>query len=479
LEARVTAVAMPGSETVVGYAVRSRPARPAPPPAGVLVVVDRSRSVGLPGLSAERDLVRKLMEALPPTTRFDVLFFDRGTKRLFPMSRPATREAIEAFETEMVPDRLHNGTDLVAALQDAGALLRREAAGFGPRALLALVTDGALPDRQDGAALDRALGKTPGLELDVAAFAMRPPDDDPATAAARHALQAFAGARGGVAREVRTNEIDESVRAALADIGRGGDVQLVRLASDGHERVLAEALSPGASAAGVFTLPSPRPRAIQVDGTVRGHRVAATTQRSAVAGTWLRPWSSAATAGTPAAKARLKETPAMVMLLEPIVRPAPAVEPLVRGSMDRMVMRNVLSLAYMPRARACYLDRTGATRELRDLTGRVRLAIDVVRGEVERVIVESSSLNHSEIERCLREGAFAIDVPRAVRSDAPVTAILNLVFRPRTPEKKTGPDLGTVGDQIDLIIEEAQRREDAANPPHADLPPPPNTYPTR
>jgi hypothetical protein len=105
------------------------------------------------------------------------------------------------------------------------------------------------------------------------------------------------------------------------------------------------------------------------------------------------------------------------------------------------------------------------------------LTIDVVRDEVERVGIESSSLNHADIERCLREGAFAIDVPRAVRSDAPVTAILNLVFRPRTPEKKSGPDLGAVGDQIDLIIEEAQRRDDAVSPPQADLPP--SVYPTR
>ena len=80
--------------------------------------------------------------------------------------------------------------------------------------------------------------------------------------------------------------------------------------------------------------------------------------------------------------------------------------------MDRMVMRNVLSLAYMPRARACYLDRTGATAASRDLTGRVRLAIDVVRGEVERAAVESSTLNRADVERCLREGAFAIEVPR-------------------------------------------------------------------
>jgi len=107
---------------------------------------------------------------------------------------------------------------------------------------------------------------------------------------------------------------------------------------------------------------------------------------------------------------------------------APA-EPIVKGSLDRMVVRNMLSLAYMPRARACYLGRSGASPESRDLTGRVRLAIDVVRGEVERASVASSTLNQPDIDRCLRDGAYAIEVPRAVRADAPVTAILNLVFR--------------------------------------------------
>ena len=48
---------------------------------------------------------------------------------------------------------------------------------------------------------------------------------------------------------------------------------------------------------------------------------------------------------------------------------------------------------------------------------------------------------------------------RVVRNDAPVTAVLNLVFRPQTPEQKRGTDLGAVGDQIDLIIEEAKRSQ--------------------
>src|SRR6185369_16115671 len=170
LDTRVTMAALSPTETALAYSVRSRPARAAGTPTSVLAVIDRSRSVGLPGLSAEHDLARRVLEALPPSTRFDALFFDRGAKRLFPMSRPATREAIGALEDEMVPARMQNGTDLAAALRDAGALLRREQSTFAPRTLLVVLTDGALPANQDGMALDRALGALPEMEVSVAAF---------------------------------------------------------------------------------------------------------------------------------------------------------------------------------------------------------------------------------------------------------------------------------------------------------------------
>ena len=49
-----------------------------------------------------------------------------------------------------------------------------------------------------------------------------------------------------------------------------------------------------------------------------------------------------------------------------------------------------------------------------------------------------------------------------MRNDAPVTAILNLNFRPQTPEKKRD-DLGAVGDQIDLLIEEATRQDEQSD----------------
>ena len=138
------------------------------------------------------------------------------------------------------------------------------------------------------------------------------------------------------------------------------------------------------------------------------------------------------------------------------MRAAP-VEDVVKGSLDRTVVRNTLALAYLPRARACYLNRSGATPAERDLTGRVRLAIDLTRGEVGDVTVQASTLSHAGIERCLREGAFAIEVPRTLRSDSPSTAILNLVFRPRTPEKHESADEAALGEQIDLVIEELHR----------------------
>ena len=79
LEARVALTPLGPQQSALAFLARRRPGPSSGPPGSVLFLVDRSRSVGLPGLSAERDLVRALIEALPPSTRFDALFFDRGT----------------------------------------------------------------------------------------------------------------------------------------------------------------------------------------------------------------------------------------------------------------------------------------------------------------------------------------------------------------------------------------------------------------
>jgi von Willebrand factor type A domain len=421
----------------------------------VLFVVDRSRSVGLPGLSAERDLVMAMLEALPPATRFNALFFDRRTAPLFPMLRPATREAMEAFENQMVPDQLRNGTDLPAALQATGALLQRDAAGFGPATLVVLVTDGAFADDVDAAALDRALSVPAGLDVTVAALGVRVPDDEPIVARPLDALRGLAAARGGVARALRSSEIHDAVPMLLADLQRGGDVGGLKLVADGNLRKLGATLPPGEALAGIVPIRGPLPRQARFEAVAHGQHLSIPTAPERIDADWLRPWFAPASPGP-----RLLTASSVVALVEPVAHPAPPADEQPKGSMDRMVVRNVLSLAYMPRARACYLNRTGATPAQRDLTGKVRLAIDLVRGEVDGARVVSSTLDNPIIESCLRDSAFAVEVPRAARSDAPVTAVLNMVFRPRTPaEKKPDVDLGPVGDEIDMVIDEMRRRD--------------------
>jgi hypothetical protein len=441
------------TQTLAAVSVEAQGGKPVDPPPSLLFLVDRSRSVGLAGLGAENDLAGRLLEALPPSTRFDALFFDRQVRRLFPMTRPATREALSALEGEMVPDRMRNGTDLVSALREAGALLRREASAFAPRTWLVLVTDGALPDA-DGATLDAALGATPGIALQLAVFVVRPADEDPAPAASTRALRRLAATRGGVVRELPANEVSEALPAALAALARGGDVAEVRLVANGAEHALAPRLAPGEGRHALLSLASLGPA--EVIGTAGGARLRQPLRPRAVAPAWL----SALVAEAKGDGTRLLSTSSLVALVEVPPRAAPAPDA-VRGRLDREVVRNTLALAYMPRARACYLNRTAATPAERDLTGRVRLAIDFTRGEVGSAVVQSSTLNHPAIESCLRDGAFELEVPRTLRSDSPTMAILNLVFRPRTPEKRESAEEAALGAQIDLVIEELRRTEPA------------------
>ena len=65
-------------------------------------------------------------------------------------------------------------------------------------------------------------------------------------------------------------------------------------------------------------------------------------------------------------------------------------------------------------------------------------------------MVRRSTLGRPDIEACLREAAFTVDVPRALHNDAPVVANLNLVFRPRTEANVPTPRASD--DAIDRIL---------------------------
>lgn len=448
-------------ESAIAFSVRARASGPPAAPGSVLFVIDRSRSVGMAGLAAEHDVAAHLLDLLAPTTRFDVLFFDRRLTRLFPMARTATRDATGSIESEMVPDRLANGTDLEGALRAAGEILRREASSFAPRALLAVLTDGALPETTTGARLDAAIGALPGLDLSVAAIVVRPGDDDPIAAPAHQALAALAEARGGVERELRADDINDALPSMVEVLAAGGDVFSARVAFDKTSARLPGTVSPGGGFTGVVRVPGKLRKGADIAGVSRGRGLRAPLKPIPVDAAWLRPHA----ADSPAPlEARGLTTPMLAALAEPVPHAAaPAPPAPVRGTMDRDVVRNTLSLAFMPRARACYQSRPGTTPAMRDLTGRVRMAIDLVRGEVMDARVESSTLDQPAIESCLRESAFALEVPRAYHNDESVTAVVNLVFRPRTPEKRrSAEDSFPIGAEIDLVLEELKKAEAAA-----------------
>ena len=453
---------LPGGERALAVVAAARLTDKSEPPSGVLFLIDRSRSVGLPGLSAQRDVARQLMESLPPDTPFDALFFDRAVKRLFATARPATGEALAALDGEMVPDRLANGTDVALAFRTAGQLLRREGGAFGSRPLLVMITDGALPDADSGDDLQKALGAVPGLELSVAVLLVRASDDETAPAPARAALRRLVAGRGGIQRDISAGQIPDGLRSASDALARGGDLFRVELVGGERRRAFSPQWAPGEGATFVERWPAPPSPGFALRALHHGTEVTTALRPVTVPADWLRPLAEPTTSATP----WYLSTARLTALAEPVPPAASsATAEDGRGTVDRTVVQNTLALAFMPRARACYQTRTAATPAARDLTGRVRLAIDLIRGEVAAAHIESSTLGSPIIESCLRESAFALEVPRASRSDAPVTAIVNLVFRPRPAEKiHTAEDTFPIGDEIDLALEELRRFEQARAP---------------
>jgi hypothetical protein len=468
LAARAQRQKSPGA-TPVACAVGLAPAPARALPERVLFLIDRSRSVGPGGLEAERDIAKRILLALPPSTMFDALFFDRTQQRLFPALRTATRQALTALEDEMVTGRLTNGTDLPAALKAAGELLRRESAAFGPRALLVILSDGAVGSHALLAAAPEAkstakgvptpptdlLGAVPGVELMLAALSVRPNDDPPVSPVERSVLRAIVarGRLGGVERSLHAGDLDVAVPEVLETLRTGGDAFSVRLGTRDAMETVAPAISPGDGTAAIVTLKGKSKPWVSASLTAE---TGAETHSVPLRLVSVEPRWLSGVGGPSASEARLFVGPAVATLVEPVIRPAGDVDPPgPSGYLERSVVRDALSLAFTPRARACYLNRTGATPADRDLAGRVRLALDFVRGEVGDARIETSTLHRPGIETCLREAAFALDVPRAYRNDERVTAVLNLVFRPRTPERPAQGTDPTTSHEIDLLVEGA------------------------
>jgi hypothetical protein len=421
----------PGKGLLAVAVCRPRPASTAPAATRLLLLLDRSRSVGPGAAAAARDLARALILALPPTLTFNVLFFDRVAEPLFPLPRSATLEALGALEGAVGLGSLRNGTDLPLALRRAVQLTSDEPADPKAPTYWVVVTDGALPDQATPEALRGALAGLTPERVEVAVIVLRPDGDDPMSPEARRALAEIPARLGGVVRELPTSAVGETAVAIVESLRGAGD--LINPVASGGRALTSTSIAPGSGGHLLVETDGSTSGHLVVRGTYAGAPVSLTTSVVAIDPSWARPLLPRT--DTPAWLAA-RSGRAAALIAPAVAGPTTPELPTLRGRMERDVVQRALGYAFLPRARACYLTRAIRTAADFQLKGRLRLELHLERGEMMGAAVRRSTLGRPEIEDCLREAAFAVEVPRALHSDAPVIAALNLVFRPRTEVKK-------------------------------------------
>ncbi len=415
-------------------------------PSSVTLLVDRSRSVGQGGLSEERVAARALLEALPPATPFNAVFFGATATPLFPVPRLPTREALDAFSEALDPNQLERSTDVVAALALARRLYTPSAT---EPAWIVIVTDGALPLGQTGERMLQALAGVPPTHLRVLVLLVRQRGDEKVDPSARTQYLRLVERFGGLVRELPA-EAGHAADTLLAAMAEGGDWFELGVAN----RMVAEVLAPGQGANRVFAMDRPAVARALVAGSYRSRgrgnmgwpahlrlsargllsvapprmaTMAKEVPTVSVEGKWLGPLVEAGER-----RAWAGATGKVRVTVLPIQPPHEHHDDGERGGMSEGVLRSALWLGFLPRARACYLGRKVASAADAALQGRVRLELTIERGELSAAVVRKSTLNHAEIEACLCQAAWAVDYPRPEHRDALTVANLNLVFRPRT-----------------------------------------------
>jgi hypothetical protein len=434
---------IPETAVAVGVCRASGTVSAGLPPERVLLAIDRSRSVGPAGLSAERDVVLALLKALPPSVRFNAVWFDRDTEALFPLARTATGAALEAVAQAAAPAMLKNGTDLPAALGKLAQLAKHDDHVAPGRTWLVVITDGAMPETLDMA--------TAAAEqhAPVAVLVIRPAHDDPPSPIALRALGRLPAYRGGILRVLDPGTITQQLDSAVAALRTGGDLHDMEVASLGSAAQITTGIAPGAGAFQTAWVKERVPRKVIVQGRFAGYPA---RQQVNIA---RAPIHAMEVLRHPAPQYWRALGERWAIVIERGPAPSPVRDPVARGQMDRQVVRNVLSLAFLPRARACYLRRPVRNDTDMYLRGRVRLELHLERGEMREARVLASTLGRPDIEACVREAAFQVEIPRPLHRDAPVVAILNLLFQPQTD--KTGDEprskaASQVEREIDLIL---------------------------
>ena len=126
-----------------------RPGSEPPAPRELVLVVDRSGSMGGSPIEQARASVRAALAALRPEDRFNVIAFDDRVEALYPASRPASPEALAAARRFVDHLDARGGTEMRPALDLAlPALEQSEEQTAGRLRQVVFITDGAVGNEQ-------------------------------------------------------------------------------------------------------------------------------------------------------------------------------------------------------------------------------------------------------------------------------------------------------------------------------------------
>jgi len=271
----------------------------------------------------------------------------------------------------------------------------------------------------------------------------------------------FAANYGGLVRVIAACSVVDAARSVIAAMASGGDLLDVHAGSI----PLADVLSPGQGASRTLTSNTSSADLYRGRLTLRARGLDREIHIDASPVPVAREWLDGLAAkrpGKPLAWSGASAGIAVAVLPPPLMAQRNG-DAVVRGRMDPVVLRNALSLAFLPRARACYLSRRVAKAGDATLRGRMKLELTLERGELHEAVVRSSTLGKPDIEDCVRAAAWAVEFPRPEHRDALTTANLNLVFQPHTPEETppdASADASAIAREIDLILGPVTLKDD-------------------
>lgn len=444
----------------------------------VLFLVDVSRSMGSAGMAASRHIVEGLLTRAPAQVSVEVVTFDRAATRMFGRflkNDPKTRQRLL---TNLLRNKLDNGSDLGAALDTARTIFKTDKLPYLPpmgirrglraSTLIVIVSDGftpmdLIPRRASDRLGDAALKASALLSVTLV------PDVAPTPDLRGGPLAHLARMTNGRVVTVRYGEARQRSGTLAAEMVKPAPLRIISLAAPVGTTLklppLPTRLQPGHGIVAIGSYTGKTPAGLtftvqsrSIERKLRARAARARTRDAARALGLTAAASSGVPAGMLAASQRWPVvTPhgALVGLVAdgfardrvalasrwgaslfrrlppPPEReaghrfrrfrehriPAPEVKqrPYRKtGSLDRAIVRRLLRTYVFPKAKACYQRALSAKP---NLTGSLILYMEIARGEVQQADIRRSTFTNS-INDCVEKAAYGVQVPRvAIGSD--------------------------------------------------------------